>query len=404
METPVRSRRLLPLAALACLLTASACAAADDDPASGPSDSSTTEPALGDLERLDLLWADVAAAQAELRLHEAGLILDCLETEGFTVHNAEAMTGQWHHTGPAPSRVIANLDDPVGLPDAAEAESRALGHWLDFADAYGDQEGIDLREAELTADAETDEPEGVEVDLSSIESAGEGWDALAVADQMAWEIAYRGLDWAVTSKTASVLGADDWAALDLPGEQWAPADTVSTSPQGCQGEALTALHGEPRRVDRGFGGSQWVWGPTVDVSADMLGSVDFGSLPEADAFLACLADAGHPDWTLTDTGTLDVHDHWRDQYLPEAAQRHEDGTVEYRHSDITDADRERYEAVKSDEFAAAAVIVSCDEASGYTETATAGSERRFTESFLDIEPAQRDYLAELQAVLDGVEP
>lgn len=394
----MRSRRLIPLTALACLLAASACGAGDD-PAADPA---ATEPPLSDLERLDLLWADVAAAQTELRLHETALILDCLETEGFTVHNIETMTRPWSLTGPVPSEIIANLDGAVELPDAAEAEIRALGYWLDFADAYGDQEGIDLHEAELAAESESDDPGLTAVDLSAIEPAGEGWDGLPAVDQMAWEIAYRGPEWATTSKAASVLSADDWAALDMPGGEWVPADAMSSSPQGCQGEVLGALHGEPRQLDDGLTGSQWVWGPAVDIGADMFRTAVAEPVAEADAFLACLADAGHPDWTLTETGTLDLADHWQDRYLPEAAQRHEDGMVEYRHSDITDADRERYETAKADEFAAAADIASCDEASGYTEAAEAGFEQRYTETLLGTEATQQEYLAELEAVLDGI--
>lgn len=395
---PVRWNRLAPLALLACSLAATACGADTDGPADPPS----ATPAASDLERLDRLWADVAAAQFDLRLRESERIIDCLESEGFDVHNIESMTSTWNFTGPGPSAILASHDDPVDLPTAAEAEERALGFWLGFAHTYDDRAGIDLREAELSADEESAFDEGfVEADLSSLEPAGEGWEALPAVEQMEWEIAYRGVDWASSSKTASVLSADDWSRLGLPDGTWVPADELDTSPQGCQAQVLTGLHGEPRQVENGFAGAQWVWGPTLASAAPEPYALD--AVLEAEPFLECLAAAGHEDWTLTDTGGLDYYDHWQDQYLPEAAAQHEDGTTEYRDSDVTDADRERYETVKAAEFAAAAAIASCDESTGYTEAVRTAFEQRLTQDLLAGESAQQTYLAELETALAAID-
>lgn len=350
------------------------------------------------LEALDALAAGVAEAETALRVAETERIIECLEAEGFTTHNVESMTGLWSHRGPSPSESLAHLADPVGLPDAAEAEVRALGYWLGYADTYGDQEGIDRNEVERSTESEEDTGEWTVIDLSQFEAAGAGWDDLPAIDQMAWETAYRGADWAATSKAASVLSSDDWEALGLPGGEWVSADTVADSPGGCRGEVLTGLHGEPRQVDSGFG-SQWVWGPAIELDARDLASLPFTDLPEADDLLSCLADAGHEEWGFSEFGGLDLGDEWRDRYLPESAEETADGVTEYRQSDITDADRERYETVKAEEFAAAAVIAECDATAGYSAAAERQYVDLFTDSLLDAAPASQAYLAELETAL-----
>jgi hypothetical protein len=387
-----------PRAVLPLTLALLASAACGTDPGAEPAPAPTPNA----VEELDRLWADVAAAQAELRLAETVLIIECLEAEGFTIHDVSSMTNAWSFQSPAPSEVLANVEDPIGLPDAAEAETRAFGQWLRFADAYGDQAGVELNAAEEAAETEADGPETSAVDLSSIEAAGEGWDALPAVEQMAWDIAYRGVDWAVTGKTASILGADDWTAVGLPGGEWVQADTVEGSPQGCQGKVLTELHGEPHRSENAFTGSAWVWGPALESDAGGFAPMAVGTVPEADGFLACLAEAGYGEWELSESGGLDLADHWRAQYLPEAARETSEGVIEYAYSDITDADRERYETVKADEFAAAAAVAACDEAGGYTEAAEARYEAVLTETLTASVPAQQAYLAELEAALAAV--
>ncbi|WP_205327347.1 hypothetical protein [Glycomyces sp. YM15] len=388
------TRRFAPFIALA-LLTAAACGEGTRPEAADPT------PPLDEIEQLDQLWADVASAQLELRVAETEAVIECLAGEGFTAHNVEAMTSGWNMQGPSPSATLASIEGPVGLPDTAEAATRALGHWLDFADAYGDQDGIDLQETELAAASDADETEMTAVNVPELEAAGEGWEGLPAVEQMRWEIAYRGVDWAVTSKTASILNADDWEAAGMPGGEWAPAGTVKRPPEGCQGATLTELHGEPREVDDVFTGSRWVWGPVLELG-ESSAPFTVDPAPEADEFLTCLADAGYGDWTLSQSGGLDMYDHWQQQYLPEAAQQTSDGVTEYSHSDITDADRERYETAKAAEFEAAAAVTACDEAVGYTAAASAQWEQAVVESIMNTAPAQRAYLEELEAALADV--
>ncbi|WP_030159345.1 hypothetical protein [Glycomyces sp. NRRL B-16210] len=398
-------RRFAPPLALV-LLAAAACTGTTDPASSADTASPENAAPPENMEQLDRLWTDVVEAQTRLRLIETELTIECLAAEGFTSHNVRSMTNSWSYKSPAPSVILAGLDDPIGFPDAAEAETRALGHWLSFAEAYGDQAGIDLNTAEQEAaqqEAETDESETAVVDLSSFESAGEGWDDLSAREQMVWEIAYRGADWATISKAASVLTADDWEAVGLPGGEWVEADAMTGSPEGCQGEVLTELHGEPRQVDNGSDAAQWVWGPILELDAGGFAPIAVGVVPEAESFETCLADSGHAEWTLSASGGLDFDDHWREQYLPEAAQDVVDGVTEYRYSDITEADRENYETVKAAEFEAAAAIAACDESSGYSAAASLQYEETIAASFLEHAPAQQAYLAELEAALAAID-
>ncbi|WP_035697430.1 hypothetical protein, partial [Glycomyces tenuis] len=349
MRTPV----LVPLAA--CLLVGAAACGAGTEPADPtPSES----PAVSDLERLDRLWADVAAARFDLKYREAELIIDCLEGQGFEVHNTEDLTQGWGHSSMAPSATLEAVDDPFGLPTAAEAETRALGFWLDYADTYDDQEGIELHEAEMEAESDPVEEVTELGDTSELERLGEGWNQLPPVDQMRWEIAYRGFDWATTSKTASILSDDDWEAIGHPGGEWTPVSSMTSGPQGCQAEVLNGLYGEPRQVENGFTDPQWVWGPVLDAQSEAFEPIDLSGEPEADLLLECLAEAGYGDWAFSGSG-LDFGDHWRERYLPEAAVEREDGSIEYSHSDVTDADRERYATVKAEEFEAAAAVAEC---------------------------------------------
>ncbi|SDE53250.1 hypothetical protein [Glycomyces harbinensis] len=393
----MRSRRLAPLLAI---LAATACATACTGGAEPAPEATPTTDAAMDMEQLDQLWTDVAATRAELGLAEAQLVIECLEAEGFTVHDISSLSSTWSSASPVPSEILADLGDSTGLPDTAEAETRALGQWLSFADAYGDEDGIAINEAER---AETEgEETAPAVDLSPLEPAGEGWEELPAVDQMAWEIAYRGTDWAATSKAASVLTADEWAEAGLPDGEWVAAETMTEPPQGCQGSVLTELHGEPRLSDDGITESQWIWGPTLEIDPALFAPIQVAAVPEADGFLTCLAGAGYPDWTFSESGGLDIHDLWRAQYLPEAAQATEDGGTEYSYSDITDADRERYEAVKADEFAAAAAIAECDVASGYSEAANAQYAQSLATVFGNSASAQQTYLAEIEDALANI--
>jgi hypothetical protein len=389
------SRTALPL--IFVLVTAAACGGG-----AGTDAAPEATPPPDDLEQLDQLWADVATAQTELRIAETELIVECLATEGFTAHDIESMTQPWSFQGPVPSETLAHLDDPIGLPDAAEAQTYGLGYWLRFADTYGDQAGIELNEAASNADAASEAPDSAPVDLSPLEPAGEGWEQLPAVDQMRWEIAYRGAEWATTSKAASVLTAEDWAAVGLPGGEWTQADTLANSPQGCQGDVLTGLYGEPRLSPNAPTAPAWVWGPAIDLDAQAFAPITVGAVPEAEAFVACLADAGHPDWTLSESGGLDLYGHWQERYLPEAAQETSDGVTEYRSSDVTDADRDEYETAKAAEFAAAAAIAACDETSGYSAAAAVQYEQVLTQTFFESAPAQQDYLVNLEAALAAV--
>ncbi|GAB3220501.1 hypothetical protein GCM10027447_04960 [Glycomyces halotolerans] len=77
-------------------------------------------------------------------------------------------------------------------------------------------------------------------------------------------------------------------------------------------------------------------------------------------------------------------------------------TTEFRYSDITDADRERYEETKAAEFEAAATIAACDAESGYSEAADEEYRRQLLTSYLEMEPDYENHLAELEAALTAV--
>jgi hypothetical protein len=388
----------------ACLLITAAACAQGSEPADPVSPDTATAPAASDRERLDRLFADVAAARFDLKYREAELIIDCLEEDGFDVHNTEDLTQGWGHSIMLPSAALAAVDDPAALPTTDEAATHALGVWLHFADAYGDQEGIELNEAERETESEQGTQENTDAavgDTAALDVLGEGWDQLPAVDQMRWEIAYRGFEWATTSKAASVLSEDEWEMIGYPGGEWTLVSAMDSSPKGCQSEVLTGLYGEPRQVTNGLTEPQWAWGPVLATQSEAFEPIDLSGIPEADRLLECLAGAGYDEWGIVDGG-IDFGGHWRKQYYPEATVEHEDGTHEFNYSDITDADRERYATVEAEEFAAAAAVADCDAVSGYTDAAAVAYRDHLTAGLLESEPVYETYLADLESALESI--
>ncbi|GAB3220521.1 hypothetical protein GCM10027447_05000 [Glycomyces halotolerans] len=307
-------RAVILSAALPVFLSGCGAGASTD---SEPSPSAS--PAAGDLDRLDRLWSEVATTRAELGLEETRLIIDCLEEQRFTVHDVQELTMDWSFAGPPPSASLEAAGDPLDLPAPEEAETRALGIWLRFVRSYDDQAGIELQEAERESGERDGEEAALDeltppAELAELEPLGEGWEQLPAIEQMRWEIAYRGTAWAMTSKAASIMSGDDWAELGIPDGEWRQRSDVSEPPEGCKGEVLSDLYGEPQLLEHDFGHQQWVWGPTLGGSAIPMSWSDLTVLPESEQFFTCVEAAGYTEWGRSDIGGLDYGDYWDDRY------------------------------------------------------------------------------------------
>lgn len=388
-------RRKSP-SALACLLVLGACGIeAAHDPA--PETTASTH----DMARLDELWEAVFAARTELRHAEALLIVDCLGRRGFAVHNLQALTRSWGLAGPRPSEVLAAGHDP-GLPGPDEARTYALGHWLDFARAYEDPEGVELLDSGSQEHAEEELEQGfLEADLGDLEPLGDGWEGQSAVDRVRWEIAYQGTAWAQTSKAASLLSGPEWAEVGIPDGGWAPDSELPDPPGGCRGEVLGDLYGDPVRSEPVPGFASWEWGPRLDLESSGADAPAPGSLDEGTRFLSCLAEAGYDGAAFTGTGVFELGEGLRERYYPDATSS--DGTsTSFHTSQITDADRQRYEETKAAEFTAAAAVADCDAETGFSTAFAAEAERRLTEEFIAAIPQYEAHLAELEAALETV--
>jgi hypothetical protein len=351
---------------------------------------------------MDSVWGDIAESEAQLEVAEIELIVDCLESEGYSAHNASGLLAGRSNLIGKPSELVAAASNATPIPSAEEASNSALGYWVDYAQMYGDEEAASLQQSgsEEQSDAESD-ASGLAPILQQVEELGEGWEQQPAIERMKWEIAFQGEAWAASSKAASELTSEEWESLGYENGTWTHEGSLATAPAGCRGQVLRNLYGEADQQELN-GSNTWTWGPHLEI--DLVSEVPSEIIddPTSRDFLDCIGDAGYEDWDIQIDGSLNFNGYWMEQYLPEAATSTEQGTTEVQYSDVTASDIDKYYSVKDEEFEAASIIAECGSSSGYHARISELLGQNTAEQLIGNKALYEEYLSEIESSLSSL--
>ncbi|MCD0444794.1 hypothetical protein LO763_14335 [Glycomyces sp. A-F 0318] len=392
------------LTGLAVALAATA--ACTDDPAGG-GDAAETAP-FDEVRLVDMV-NESARLLYELESAENRIVQDCLEREGFAVHDRFWFTA----SEPERQEALFRPDDwGSWLPEPDEAAEFGLGSWTIAAEgrddpdleAYYEYKGIVPDELGMSGDG----PAG---DAGPPDN-GE-FDALSPQEQYDWYTAYFGEATAVTeyghlvdAQAPDNDGGADGGEIDL-GDDF---DYVEPEPGGCRREMIDALYGDGLELVQDPEGQEyreavWTYRPANPVD-DFAVYEEFDLLyrermAEAEGLLVdCLAERGHPGWEFGEEGSLPLSDYFWELYEGEADV--------HDHPDLPDDVPGDYEGRKAFEIAFAVELAACGDETGFRETAEQSWADTQNEYYLSIETAVyawqdevRDILTTAQDLLEG---
>jgi hypothetical protein len=379
--------------AFGAALALAAAAACTDDPAGGDAAES---PPFEETRLVDMV-NESARLLYELESAESRIIQNCLELQGFTVHDQLWFSA----TEPEEQETLFGADDwGDWLPEVDEAAEFGVGSWAitdegrasPELDAYNEHRGIDASMDDAMAS-------GGDGGGASDNAA---FEALDPADQYDWYVAYFGEETAaqefghLTGEDASGDGGSDSGEIDL-GDDF---DYVEPEPGGCQREMIDALYEDLHLVEdpegQEYREATWAYRPVNPMD-------DFATYEEFDAryleriagvqgeLVDCLAEHGHPGWEFDEEGSLPIADYFWELY---------EGTADvHDHPDLPDDAPSDYEAQKAFEIAFAVELAECGDETGYRETAAQAWADTQEEYYLSIETAIYSWQEEVRAVL-----
>jgi len=354
-------------------------------------------------DRLTDMYNESVRLNTELDEAESRMIQDCMEEQGFTLHDADSF----------PQTLEAEQDTFLGeapyehfLPTVAEAERRGFWHWggLDGAEDLVDEDLYAEYEAMQTAMmAEMLGPELAEEFMAGTGELAEFY-YLPPEDQYAWYVAFGGEAWAAENHPDVGGGGQK---EDASGEPL----YLSPPPAGCRLETIEAVYGELRSAENeeeGF--TDWIsrpeppngdWEAMDQRYAERVG--DAGP-----AFLDCLADRGSTGWEFENDALHVI------EYLTAAGETVSSSDLGTDDGgpwpEVPDAvpDLDDVEGWLEFERDLAVDFAECADESGYREAAEHAWEQAQLRYYLDIEDdtyawqeEMRGYLTKAQEVIGG---
>lgn len=354
-----------------------------------------TEPGGTDAEATaDTTGGDVDAAQliemlnessrlaSELDEAESRIIAECLEAQGFTVHDQREL-------GQNEPREVASLVDyyptDTFLPEVDIAAEYGFGWWAQTAEMFDSQETQDYYEATWAAEF-ADDPV---FDNSAFES-------LPDDERRAWSVAYQGEE-ATAALEYTGEPTDGGASSEDGALEFGDGETPSSpKPGGCQLAMITAIYGEPQQVELDFDDGYRIWQWRPDPPAVDLDAVDTeyaGRMADAqDGFLDCVAERGHPGWEFAESGALAMHDYSSLLYTGEtyAEGTPDEPVMEDTSPPVPDLPEDLpddFEGKRAYEVAMAVAFAECGDESGYRAAAVGTYDAVIAEQFAAIEVA-----------------
>jgi hypothetical protein len=385
------------LAGLAVLVAAGACSGPGADPEANETvagaeaaDAATLLEMVNEGYRLD----------KELSAAEDRIIAECLEAQGFTVHDKRYM-GQYE---PVESDSLAEFY-PAGefLPEADVAAKWGFGWWAQTAEMFESEE-TQLYYEELWGFEDDDEPV---FDNAEFES-------LSDDDRRAWSVAYQGEEATAALEYDGGAPEDDTSTGDGSLEFGDSGVQAGPEPGGCQAEMITALYGEAELVpidgDAEF--MDWRWRPEMPViDLDAVEAEYAVRMADAEgAFLSCLADGGFPGWEFDERGVLAMLDYSSLLYTGEVASDEDlaaDMGVEPDPAppvpDLPEDVPDDFEGKRAFEIQMAQVFAACGDDSGYRAAATSTYDTVLVERYTAIETDTYAWQDEMRAAITAAQ-
>jgi hypothetical protein len=392
-------------------------------------------------DRLIAMLNESTRIEADLTSAEYRIVQNCLEEQGFTVHEPWAFQ-EWE----AEEQETLSWGYPHEefMIDLDEAKEFGYGAWADSMEA---QENGEAEEYWTAQEEKWEEEEGGE---EYVEPDSTDWDALTPEEQYDWYLAYQGEEYVESSygtreEYASMmseeeLSEEDAAALEeealeeeiveedegeISVEE--EEDWVDPKPGGCQLEMIEALYGEPRMVEDtweeegGDGGSYtyWEYRPENPTYADeeensMYEDID-AEYAEAmidlqGKYLDCVTERGYTGFEFTEYNSLPVRSYLYEIYYEGVPE--EERMVSYGDSDeelppLPEDMPADYEAKKAYEIQLAVDFTECGEEVGYADASEKAYDEANIKAYEAIEEDvyswqqdMKDALTKAQEMLD----
>ncbi|THV28063.1 hypothetical protein [Glycomyces paridis] len=390
-------------AALAVLAAVGACT----DEGSGGS-------AAQEAEKVDLvdLLNENERLFGELWETESTVIRVCLEDQGFTVHDEEALHRDYA-TGVDPMYGLQedSYDFQYWLPTSEMAPEWGFGVWLWNT---GEDE-FEARE-EYNALLYPDQVSYEEVPAPD----NSAFEALGVDERIDWYEAYMGeekmaaqdLAWhlrnpdatesEVSARQAEAAQEDESGDIEFEDEFTEP------KPGGCELSMIESLYGEPELVEEemepgveeGMSFFTWEYRPEAPMPPPTdLAGIDAAVAAETDAFLTCVADAGFGEWTLVEGGGLPVTPYFDLVYTGESisidGEPYDQESMPEPPEDLPDD----FEGKKAYEIEMAVAFAACADEAGYREAVMAAHDEADLEAYRSIETDLFAYQESLREAL-----
>jgi hypothetical protein len=340
----------------------------------------------------------------ELDAAEDRVIADCLEAQGFEVHDQREL-------GQNEPYEVASLVDayPTAdfLPDADIAAEWGFGWWAQTAEMFDSEETQDYY-AEAYPDPFADEPV---FDNSEFES-------LPDDERRAWSVAYQGEEATAAMEYTGAPSEDEESSEDGSLEFGDGETPSEPKPGGCKLEMITALYGEPKQVELDLEGDYlvWEWRPEQPgIEYEAIEAEYAGRMADAEAgFLSCLDEAGYPGWEFDDSGRLAMHDYSAMLYTGEpfdpGVPPGEEAPVDTSPPapDLPDDVPDDFDGKRAFEVDMAVAFAACGDDTGYRETANSTYDTVVAEQYAAIEVDTyawqdqiREYTVKAQELIAG---
>lgn len=382
-----------------------------------------------DEDRLVEMLNESARIDGELMAAEYRIVQNCLEEQGFTVHEPWSMMA---YEEPEQDSLTSYYPHEEFLLDAEEAAEWGFGQWANGPDSMDDPAAEDYyaaQEEEYEEEGDWEEPDTTE------------WDALTPEEQYAWYVAYQGEEYALQSYGTAqeyadmMAGEGEYAEEEIVEEEAVEGEEgeidlgeeeewVEPKPGGCQLEMIQALYGEPELIEETeeYDGetetyTYWSYRPENPAWADetMWEDIEAKYAEEmADVqyeFIDCITARGYEGWEFTQYNSLPIWEFFAALYYQDAEEEEREmmvGDSESEIPPIPEAAGTTYEDWKAWEIQAAVDFSECGEETDYAATSEKAYDKVHVEAYAAIEEdvyawqeEMNDAVSKAQELLDA---
>jgi hypothetical protein len=380
-----------------------------------------------DEDRLVEMLNESNRIDAELMAAESRIVQNCLEEQGFTVHEPWSMQA---YESEDEESLTAYYPHDEFLLDREEAAEWGFGQWSNGPDGMEDPATEDYyaaQEEKWADEGDWEEPDTAE------------WDALAPEDQYAWHVAYQGQEYATeyygtAQDYADMMsGEGDFSEEEMADDEAAAEDGeivvddeawVEPKPGGCQLEMIEALYGEPELVEETeeFDGetetwTYWTYRPENPAWSDETLWEDI-EVKYAEAmsdvqyeFTDCIAARGYEGWEFTEYNSLPLWEFFSQLYYQDAGEEEREmmaGDPDVEVPPLPEDAGSSYEDWKAYEVQMAVDFAECGEETDYATISEEAYDEVHIEAYAAVEEdvyawqeEMNDAVSKAQELLDA---